>query len=177
MTGEPLLTVSDLRIHSRIGGKSRTIVSGIDLALARGETIGIVGESGSGKSMTARALIGLLPAGVFAEGHVEYEGRDLLELPERALRKLRGSELGLRVPGPVHDAQPAPALRQAHRRAAARRARPQARPGERRNEAVRRLAEVGIRDAGVAERYPFELSGACASAWASPPPWPAIRRS
>jgi peptide/nickel transport system ATP-binding protein len=159
VTGEPLLTVSNLRIHSRIGGKSRTIVSGIDLALARGETIGIVGESGSGKSMTARALIGLLPAGVFAEGHVEYEGRDLLELPERALRKLRGSELGLVFQDPFTMLNPIlrcgrhidEQLRDERGRRLGR--------AERRNEAVRRLAEVGIRDAGVAERYPFELSG------------------
>jgi len=159
VTGEPLLTVSNLRIHSRIGGKSRTIVSGIDLALARGETIGIVGESGSGKSMTARALIGLLRAGVFGEGHVEYEGRDLLELPERALRKLRGSELGLVFQDPFTMLNPIlrcgrhidEQLRDERGRRLGR--------AERRNEAVRRLAEVGIRDAGVAERYPFELSG------------------
>ena len=48
---------------------------GSDFGLAPGETLGIVGESGSGKSMTAQALIGLLPTGVRAEGEVLYRGR------------------------------------------------------------------------------------------------------
>jgi peptide/nickel transport system ATP-binding protein len=159
VSGEPLLSVSGLEIRSRIAGRSRTIVSGIDLALARGETIGIVGESGSGKSMTARALIGLLPAGVFAEGRVEYAGRDLLGLSERALRKIRGSEVGLVFQDPFTMLNPIlrcgrhidEQLRDERGRRLGR--------AERRSEAVRRLAEVGIRDAGVAERYPFELSG------------------
>ena len=63
-------------------GRRHTIVSGLDLSVARGETVGIVGESGSGKSMTARALIGLLPAGVDADGADLYQRAELLvELP------------------------------------------------------------------------------------------------
>ena len=98
-TGTPLLRVEDLEIRARFGSRDRTIVSGVQLSVGSGETIGIVGESGSGKSMTARALIGLLPAGLYAQGTVEYGGRNLIELPERSLRQLRGPEIGPKSPG------------------------------------------------------------------------------
>src|SRR6266566_1112978 len=90
-----LLSVRGLRIVSRIQGVERVITAGSYFDLAPGETLGIVGESGSGKSLTARALIGLLPAGVHAEGEVEYRGRDILKLPERQRRQIRGSELAM----------------------------------------------------------------------------------
>src|SRR5271165_5574313 len=87
--GSPLLTVSGLRISSRLQDTERLITVGSDFSLAPGETLGIVGESGSGKSLTARALIGLLPAGVQAKGEVRYRGRDILTMPERQLRRIR----------------------------------------------------------------------------------------
>ena len=153
-----LLEVRDLTIQSRIGGQVRTIVSGLDLGVASGETIGIVGESGSGKSMTARAIIRLLPPGLAATGEVRYGGKNLLDLSERAMTRLRGTELGLVFQDPYTMLSP---LRKCGRHIdemlgakgvrLSRRAR--------REEAVRRLAEVGITDPGVAERYPFQLSG------------------
>jgi peptide/nickel transport system ATP-binding protein len=156
---DPLLTVRDLRIESHIGGQPHSIVTGIDLDVAPGETVGIVGESGSGKSMTARALIGLLPGGVAAKGEVRYGGRNLLDLPERALAQLRGREIGLIMQDPFTMLSPLlrcgrhidEALRDENGRKLSKSAR--------RAEAVRRLAEVGIHDPTVADRYPFELSG------------------
>jgi peptide/nickel transport system ATP-binding protein len=155
---EPLLAARGLRIESRIGGRRNTIADGIDLAVARGETVGIVGESGSGKSMTARALVGLLPPGIAAEGEVLYQNRNVLDLSDRAMARLRGSEIGLVFQDPFTMLSP---LRKCGRHIdemltvdgarLSRRAR--------RAEAVRRLIEVGITDAGVAERYPFQLSG------------------
>jgi peptide/nickel transport system ATP-binding protein len=134
-------------------------VSEFDLFVRRGETVGIVGESGSGKSMTARALIGLLPPGVSARGEVIYAGRNLLELPERALSKLRGSAIGLVFQDPFTMLNPLrrcgrhidEMLRDESGKRLSKRAR--------RAEAVRRLAEVGIHDSRVADRYPFQLSG------------------
>src|SRR5262249_33448604 len=90
-----LLVTQNLRIESHLGGSTRTIVSGIDLTVGVGETVGIVGESGSGKSLTARALLGLLPPGVTAGGSVRLNGRELLGLSESALRKVRGREISL----------------------------------------------------------------------------------
>lgn len=170
-----LLAVQDLRIESRIDARKHIIVSGIDLAVAEGETIAIVGESGSGKSLTARALIGLLPPGVTATGSVIYGGRNLLELRERDLARMRGSEIGLILQDPFTMLNP---LMRAGRhvdemlRDAQGRRPPRA---ERRSEVVRRFAEVGLGDASVIDRYPFQLSGgmrqrvALAAALASDP--------
>jgi peptide/nickel transport system ATP-binding protein len=156
---EPLLTVSGLRISSRLQGTDRVITVGTSFSLAPGETLGIVGESGSGKSMTARALIGLLPAGVRAEGEVIYRGRNVLAMGGRELRQIRGAEIAMIFQDPFTmlnplmqcGAQIVELVTDQDGR----------RPGRaaRREEAARRLAEVGITDPAVADAYPFELSG------------------
>lgn len=157
MEQTPLLNVRDLRIEC-VGDNTRsTIVSSFDLFLGAGETVGIVGESGSGKSMSARALIGLLPPNVVATGEVSYGGRNLLDLKEREWRRMRGREIGLILQDPFTMLNPVmrcgrileeSLLAQRHRGRS-----------ERRAEAVRRLAEVGINDESVFDRYPFQLSG------------------
>jgi peptide/nickel transport system ATP-binding protein len=87
----PLLRVEGLSVA--YGGHE--VVSDIDLALGRGESLALIGESGSGKSTIARALLRLLPAGIGrASGRVEIEGREVLGLPERHFRPLRGRTLG-----------------------------------------------------------------------------------
>jgi peptide/nickel transport system ATP-binding protein len=155
----PILAVRGLTIRSRLSGSGQTIVSDLDFEIRAGETIGIVGESGSGKSMTAKAIMGLLPPGVQATGEVTYAGRPVLGRPERELRNLRGSGIGLVFQDPFTMLNPlltcgrhiTETLRTPQgkrlRRAAAR------------AEAIRRLAEVGIEDPEVADRYPFQLSG------------------
>ena len=153
------LVVENLSITARIGDQTRTIVRDVDLDVARGETIAIVGESGSGKSLTARALLGLLPAGVHAEGAVRIGTANVLELSERELRRLRGSRIGLVLQDPFSSLNP---LRHCGTQitelvAAADGSRLSRRA--RREEAWRRLAEVGIHDEAVADRYPFQLSG------------------
>ena len=157
--GSPLLTVSGLRISSRLQGVERVITVGSDFSLAPGETLGIVGESGSGKSLTAKALIGLLPTGVHAEGDVLYRGGNILTMAERQLRQIRGAEIAMIFQDPFTmlnplmrcGAQIVELIKDERGRALSRAAR--------RDEAVRRLAEVGITDAAVADAYPFELSG------------------
>jgi peptide/nickel transport system ATP-binding protein len=151
-----LLSVRQLSVRTR---RDRTIVDGIDLHVDRGEALGIVGESGSGKSMTAKALTGLLPAGLDATGEVLVAGNQILGLRDRALRKIRGSEIGLVMQDPFTMLNPllrvgvqvTDGLRDERRRRLSRSAA--------RKEAVRRLAEVGIRDPDVADRFPFQLSG------------------
>ena len=95
-----LLSVAGLRIESALEGRRRTIVGGIGLEVAAGETIGIVGESGSGKSLTARALLGLLPPGVSASGSVRFDGEELLGRSERTMRRLRGRHISLLLQDP-----------------------------------------------------------------------------
>jgi peptide/nickel transport system ATP-binding protein len=168
----PILSVEDLTIEARFGRARRTIVRSLNLTLAAGETIGIVGESGSGKSLTARALIGLLPRGVEAHGTVALRGRNLQELPERELRRVRGRDVALLLQDPFTMLNPL--MRVGLQITEAMQGK-RGRGAERQAEAVRRLAEVGIHDPGVAHRYPFQLSGgmrqrvAIAAALASDP--------
>ncbi|KAB8192174.1 dipeptide ABC transporter ATP-binding protein [Nonomuraea phyllanthi] len=149
----PLLEVRDLTLRS---GQGRVIVSGVDLTVGAGETIGIVGESGSGKSMTARALMGLLPRGVEVSGSVTYQGRELL--PGRRGRRLH-DDFAMVFQDPFTMLNP---LMRAGRHISETLRDPRGRrlrgAAARKQERVR-LAEVGIHDPSVADRYPFELSG------------------
>ena len=157
--GASLLAVRGLHIAATIHGRRRTLVSGIDLDVAPGEAIGIVGESGSGKTMTARAIVGLLPAGVTARGQILYEGRDLLRLPDRARAQVRGAGISLLLQDPftlLNPLMPVGRHIEETLRTGARRVE---RRGSLRAEVLRRLAEVGIPDPTVADRYPFQLSG------------------
>jgi peptide/nickel transport system ATP-binding protein len=138
------------------GTARRTIISGIDLDLARGEAIAIVGESGSGKSFTARAIVRLLPKGIVATGAVHFDGMDLMALTERELRAVRGRRVSILFQYPFRMLNP---LMRAgsviDEMLPARQPRQAGRPAELR----RRLAEVGIDEAGVLDRMPFQLSG------------------
>lgn len=154
----PLLAVRRLDIESRFGSRRNTIVAGLDLHIEPGETIGIVGESGSGKSMTARALIGLLPEGVTARGEIFYQGRDLLALGPRAAAQVRGHEIGLILQDPYTMLNPLVRCGR-HITEVLEDGGGGARVSRRATnaEARRRLAEVGIPDVG--DSYPFQLSG------------------
>ena len=148
-----LLAVEGLRIESALEGKRRTIVGGIGLEVAAGETIGIVGESGSGKSLTARALLGLLPPGVSASGSVRFDGEELLGRSERTMRRLRGRHISLLLQDPYTLLNPLMRVGRQITETV------EGRGSGRRSEAIRRLAEVGIVDPSVAAKYPFQLSG------------------
>ncbi len=151
------LEVVDLRIDRVREGRLEAIVSGVNLAVARGESVGIVGESGSGKSMTARAITGLLPRGLSASGEIRYRNRNLLDLTERAWRGVRGTEIGLILQDPFTMLNPV--LRCASILGESLRTQRRLDRNARRAEVLRRLAEVGIHDPAAADRYPFQLSG------------------
>ena len=88
----PLLDVKDLRtwFHTRDGVVRA--VDGVSFAVDKGKTVGIVGESGSGKSVTCYSLLKLIPMppGKIESGSAVFDGHDLLSLPEKDLRKIRG---------------------------------------------------------------------------------------
>jgi len=90
-----MLRVEDLRIAFQSRHNSTEAVKGISFSLEKGETLAVVGESGSGKSVTALSFTKLLPPAPTCQisGKIEFEGRDLLSLSEKELRKVRGKDI------------------------------------------------------------------------------------
>jgi peptide/nickel transport system ATP-binding protein len=90
----------------RVGYEGFDAVQGLDFTLDAGETLALVGESGCGKSTTALALLGLLPANAQLSGQVLFEGRDLLQLSPRDMRRLQGNALGMVFQEPLSSLNP-----------------------------------------------------------------------
>lgn len=96
-----------VRVSVQYGDKP-AVLREVELQVRRGEVIGLVGQSGSGKSTLAMAILGLLDRKrARAEGSIEFSGRDLLQLPERELRDLRGRKIALVLQSPLSSLNPA----------------------------------------------------------------------
>jgi oligopeptide transport system ATP-binding protein len=105
--GTALLEVEDLRVHFWTRRGTVHAVNGVSFHVARGETLGIVGESGCGKSVTALALMGILPrAGRAVSGTARFDGRNLLALKDRELRDIRGKDLAMIFQDPMTSLNP-----------------------------------------------------------------------
>ncbi len=103
---ERVLEVRDLRVwYGTTRGPVRA-VDGVSFDLQAGETLGLVGESGCGKSTLGRGLIGLLPEGAVMDGEVVFNGRNLVGVPPRKLRELRGPEIGMIFQEPMTRLDP-----------------------------------------------------------------------
>ncbi|MEU8151634.1 ABC transporter ATP-binding protein [Nonomuraea sp. NPDC048901] len=156
---DELLRVRDLRIANTRSG--RTLVNGIGFTVRRGETVALVGESGSGKSLTAKALVGLLPKGLSCSGSAMLGNDDLLTASPRRLRQLRGSGVSMLLQDPFTMLNPL--IRVSTLLGETLLATPSGAPRRSRTrltaEIDRRLAEVGITAAGASRKYPWELSG------------------
>jgi peptide/nickel transport system ATP-binding protein len=153
-----LLEVVDLAVDLPTPHGPRRVVREISFFASAGESLGIVGESGSGKTMTALALMGLLPDGAVVSGRLRFEGRNLAELGEAEMQKLRGDRMAMIFQEPMSALNPLHRigaqvaepliLHRGLSKAAAW------------TEAVRLLDRVQLRDpAGMARAYPFALSG------------------
>jgi peptide/nickel transport system ATP-binding protein len=104
----PLLAVKDLRIEFLTNGQWCPVVEGASFAVERGKTLGLVGESGSGKTVSALAIMGLLPPrGCRPGGTARFEGRDLMRLSPAEFRQLRGNEIAMIFQEPMTSLNPA----------------------------------------------------------------------
>ncbi len=152
----PLLDIQHLSIG---GDRAAGIVDRASLCIARGEIQALVGESGSGKSVTALAILGLLPAGLrVTGGSIGFDGQDLARLPEPDMRRLRGRRIGMVFQEPMAAMNPMLSIAghvgeslRLHRGLSRRQAR---------QEAIALLDRVGIpAPAERADDYPHQLSG------------------
>ncbi|MDE8667720.1 ABC transporter ATP-binding protein [Pseudarthrobacter sp. H3Y2-7] len=105
-TEHVLLEVRGLSVDIINEAGPQRVVHNLDFRLERGRTLGIVGESGSGKSMTASAIMGILPDVAVADGEVFYKGNDLLQVTPAQRRKLSGPELGFIFQEPMSALHP-----------------------------------------------------------------------
>ncbi|MDU2874329.1 MAG: diguanylate cyclase [Pseudomonas aeruginosa] len=94
---ENILEIRDLAVEFLSGEQRQRVVEGVSFDIRQGETLALVGESGSGKSVTAHSILRLLPYSVASHpaGSIHYQGEDLLKLPERRLRGIRGNRIAM----------------------------------------------------------------------------------
>ena len=157
---DSLLTISNLDIALPEGSERTLAVENLSVDLAPGETLCIVGESGSGKSLTARALMGLLPAPhvKVSRGAIDFCGEDLTQVSERRLREIRGSEISMVFQEPMTALNPVMTIGSQideifrfHANMSAQ---------QRRQRAVELLDSVQLPDPRqIVSAYPHELSG------------------
>ena len=153
-----LVEIDALRVALPTPRGPADALRGVSFSIARGETVGLVGESGCGKSITALALMGLLPEQAMVSGSIRFDGRELVGLADEAMCELRGERLAMVFQEPMTALNPlhtigrqiAEPLR-LHRRLAA---------GAARAEALRLLERVRMPDARARlDAYPHQLSG------------------
>lgn len=158
-TDSPRLEIEDLSVTFRRAGREVLAVRGVDLTVDAGETVVLLGESGSGKSVTARSVLRLHPGGTRTTGRVGLTGTDLLALPDRAMRAVRGARVAMVPQDPSGSLDPL-------RRIGAQLVEVLTVHGvlatvqARRDRAEELLAQVGMPDpARVMRARPHELSG------------------
>ncbi|MNW40160.1 Oligopeptide transport ATP-binding protein OppD [compost metagenome] len=162
MSEEKLLEIKDLSVAFRKNQVTTPVFSGLSFDIYQGETVCLVGESGSGKSVTAKAIMRLLPTDSvsYPEGEIRFNGQDLLSHSERQMEQIRGDQIAmvfqdaLSALNPVYTigTQMVDLIRlHAKEKLSRRQALAQAKE---------LLAQVDIRHADeVVKQYPFQLSG------------------
>ncbi|WP_303708197.1 MULTISPECIES: ABC transporter ATP-binding protein [Microbacterium] len=148
------LRVEDLVIE--IDG--RRVVDGVSLQVPDGTRLGVIGESGSGKSLTALAVLGLLPEGATARGSIRWDGTELIGMPDRELARLRGDDIGIVFQEPRTALNP---IRTVGRQIAESiRIHEGLGRREARDRAIAEAARVRLPDPEtIVDRYPHQLSG------------------
>ena len=153
-----LLDVHNLGVQLQTQRGLAAAVRELSFSLEKGQTLGLIGESGCGKSITALALMGLLPERAETSGSIRFDGQELVGLPDAALRQLRGNRIGMIFQEPMTALNPVHTIGHQvseplmlHRGVRARAAQRQA---------IELLVRVGIPDAARrAGAYPHQFSG------------------
>ncbi|MFG6621368.1 ABC transporter ATP-binding protein [Sulfitobacter sp. 1A05707] len=155
----PVLSVRNLTVDLPKGMERKHAVQDISFELPRGEILCVIGESGSGKSVTANALMGLLPPLMHvSSGEILFQGQNLLELDEPALRKLRGRVVSMIFQDPLSALNPLMTVGDQVTEVMA--AHGEGTAEARSARALELLTEVGLPDpALMLHQYPFRLSG------------------
>lgn len=153
---ENLLETRSLFIRYKVRSGSVKAVENANLSLGPGEALALVGESGCGKSTFAKGILGVLPRNAEVRGQIRFKGQDLVSLPPRELRKIRGEEIGLIFQDPMTRLDPLMSVEdhfveliRQHR---------DVEKEEARKMALRALAAVGIPPSRF-RNYPHEFSG------------------
>ena len=156
---EPLLEVRDLSVAFSQGGKTSVVVDHISFSLARGGALALVGESGSGKSVTAQSIVRLLPypAASHPTGQIFFKGQDVLKMPERELRAMRGDGATMVFQEPMTSLNP---LHTIEKQIGEILVLHGAKGAASRDKIIALLEEVGIKDpSSRLGAYPHQLSG------------------
>ena len=105
---QTILEVQDLRIHFELREGTVKALNGIDLVLKEGRTLGLVGETGAGKTTLAKGIMGLTakPYGKIKSGKILYEGKNLLEMEKKQLRRIRGEHISMIFQDPMTSLNP-----------------------------------------------------------------------
>ncbi|HIW30323.1 MAG TPA: ABC transporter ATP-binding protein [Candidatus Luteococcus avicola] len=151
-----LLEVNDLTVE--FGRRRIPAVKDLSFTVAKGERLGLIGESGSGKSVTALAMMGLLPENAHVSGSVRLAGHDVLAADDRELSRLRGDVVSMVFQEPMTALDPT--MTCGRQVAEVLRLHQPDRKGQARDAVLEMLDRVGLSDpARVADAYPHELSG------------------
>ncbi|MFY9579980.1 MAG: ABC transporter ATP-binding protein [Gaiellaceae bacterium] len=158
---EPVLSIRDLAVHFTTDDGVVKAVDGLTYDVYPGETLGIVGESGSGKSVSTMSILGLIPTppGKIVSGEAMFQGRDLLKLSKKELRKVRGNQMAIIFQDPMTSLNPVLKIGfqlgetiKAHH--------PGTKDSELKERGIQLLSTVGIpQPERRFEQYPHEFSG------------------
>lgn len=159
MQKEKVLSVDNLKISFKTQYGILKAIRGVSFDLHRGETLAIVGESGSGKSVTSRAIMGLLAGNsIYEDGTIMYQGRDLLQLPEKLMPEIRGNKIAMIFQDPMSSLNPT--MRVGDQIAEALRFKLNMPKDLAKKRAIELMESVGIPDAEKRYRqFPFQFSG------------------
>ncbi|MBB3568965.1 ABC transporter ATP-binding protein [Rhizobium sp. BK491] len=157
---DSLLSVRDLVVKARLDGGTRTLIDSVSLDLGKGEILGLVGESGSGKSLLCRSLVRLLPSSLLKieSGSIRLERRELTEISDAEMLKVRGGEIGMIFQNPTSHLDPV--MRIGDQIAEGIRYHQGLKTREARAAAIEILEQVGFPDPKRQyDSYPHEFSG------------------